>query len=110
MFQMPVLYGQVLEMLFCDHLGKKVISCNYPSELRLFITTCGASPNAYTKEGGGKVLSIPTTEDDQGTGYFLGNKKIATKENLVEPTGNAGDCRKDIGEAKRLHRRYRGVK
>ena len=108
---------------FCDHHGKTVISCGYPSELRPFLKACGANPNAYTKEGKEKVLSvlkfiaqekpdndqIPTTEDEQGTGYFLRNKKMATKENLAEPLGNIGDCRKDIGEAKRLHRRSRGV-
>ena len=47
-------------------------------------------------------------EDVQGTKYLLRNRQIANKENFkTEQTEN--DCRKDIGESPRLHRRSRGV-
>jgi hypothetical protein len=102
---------------FCDHHAKIVENQGYPSDLRKFLEKCGATPSAYSKEGKSKVTKVlqslskhdpqtSTVGDAQGVTHFLRNKKIANKENFKS---SDSECRKDIGENTRLHRRSRGV-
>ena len=108
---------------FCKVHSKNVEKQGFPSELRDFLEKCGANPKLYNKEGKSKVKEVllelssksennddvtKTVEDVQGTKYLLRNRQIANKENF-KTEQNENDCRKDIGEAPRLHRRSRGV-
>ena len=91
--------------------------------MRPFLEKCGANPNAYTKDGKAKVAAIldklslentaeentESAEEAQGIGYFLRNKQLANKENFMLSEDAEEDCRKDLGEVQRLHRRSRGV-
>ena len=108
---------------FCHKHSKIVQELGYPSELRPFLEKCGANPNAYTKDGKAKVAAIldklslentaeentESAEDAQGIRYFLRNKQLANKENFMLSEDAEEDCRKDLGEVQRLHRRSRGV-
>ena len=108
---------------FCTHHSKIVEELGYPSELRKFLEKCGANPNSYTKEGKIKVSKVldqlseesnseettNSAEDSQGMKYFLRNANLANKDNFTLAEDAEDDCRKDIGEVQRLHRRSRGV-
>ena len=50
-----------------------------------------------------------SAEDSQGIKYFLRNANLANKDNFTLTEDAEDDCRKDIGEIQRLHRRSRGV-
>ena len=103
---------------FCEEHAKLIRAQNYPTELRPFLEKCGANPNAYTAAGRNLVKSVleklsndvpqvgETAEDVQGVGYLLRNRDFATAENFEVKPKEVGDCRKDIGEAPRLHRRF----
>ena len=104
---------------FCELHAKVVENQGYPSQLRPFLEKAGADPNCYTAAGRAKVQSllkmissqsqdhtvVETAQDAQGVGYLLRNREIVNAENLQVKSKEAGDCRKDIGEAPRLHRR-----
>ena len=107
---------------FCSSHSKIIEQLEYPTELRKFITKCGADPDAYTKEGKKKVRAVleklskthdtkstMSAEDAQGTSYFLRNRQISTKENFQTTDGPDDDCRKDIGILHRLHSWSRGI-
>ena len=108
---------------FCREHSKIVENHGYPSDLRKFLEKCGANPNAYSKEGKHKVKEVllkisrddtdgnktDTVEETQGVKYLLRNRKITNTENFSAIEGTTEGCRKDIGEAPRLHRRSRGV-
>ena len=105
---------------FCENHSLAVEKMGYPSKLRPFLESCGANPNAYTDVGRAKVKTLlqklaqdngdPTVglavEDVQGVGYLLRNRGIASGDNFKVDSKEKGDCRKDIGEAPRLHRRF----
>ena len=107
---------------FCSAHSRLVETLGYPSQLRPFISKCGADPDAYTKEGkkmvkavlqslskskdtGGKTKSA---EDAQGTEYLLRDRNISNQENF-KMTETGESCRKDIGILHRLHSWSRGV-
>ena len=107
---------------FCSSHSQIIEQLEYPTELRKFITKCGADPDAYTKEGKKKVRGVleklsktqdtkstMSAEDAQGTSYFLRNRQISTKENFQTTDGPDDDCRKDIGILHRLHSWSRGI-
>ena len=108
---------------FCDLHAKMVENLGYPSQLRSFLEKCGANPNCYTPAGREKVKSVlkrlstenkdpnegESAESMQGVGYLLRNREIANFDNFQVNPREAGDCRKDIGEATRLHRRFFSV-
>ena len=69
-----------------------------PTKLNDFLASCGANPNAFTKDGKSKVtedlkqmaneankkqLNIENDCDTQGINYLLRNSEIAKKENFV---------------------------
>ena len=96
-----------------------------PSNLSEFIKHCGADPSALTKDGKrnmDKVLKEMANQannlnkkendsnDAQGTGYLLRDRKISNTVNLKANKTSEDDCRKDTGE-KTVHKlsRSRGV-
>ena len=104
----------------------------YFSQLRSFLEQYGANPNSYSAAGRQLVKSVlediskrnsepdrfTSADDVQGIRYLLRNKHLANEENFKTneiDVGNPvpkkwwqqdGDCRKDIGEGSRLHRRF----
>ena len=106
---------------FCHAHSIIAESLGYPSQLRKFITKCGADPNSYTKEGREKVKSCleklgrenftqtKSAEDAQGTGHFLRDKTLANQDNFKMTDVPEESCRKDIGDVQRLHGWSRGI-
>ena len=108
---------------FCSFHSQVVKSAGYPPELRSFITRCGAKPEAYTKEGRRKVRKVleaindgnPTLEltqspeEMQGTKFLLENSDFATAENFEMAETKSQDCRKNLGEIRRLNNYSRGI-
>ena len=108
---------------FCSAHSAIVESLGYPSQLRPFISKCGANPDAYTKEGKKKVKAVLQTmskstdtagstmsaEDAQGTEYLLSNHQISNEDNFKMTDDPDQKCRKDIGIVHRLHSWSRGV-
>ena len=116
---------------FCKVYAESVERHGYFSQLRPFLEQCGANPNSYSAAGRQLVKSVlediskknsepdssTTASNVQGISYLLRNKHLANEENFktnVINVGNKvlkkwwqqdGDCRKDIGEGTRLHRR-----
>ena len=108
---------------FCKVHKEIVESLGVPSQLRPFITHCGADPTSFTKEGQKLVkdvlqrlsdaytgdLSTQTGDRAQGTSYLLHNRRLADAENL-EMVGSADErCKKNTGEVHRLNKWSRGV-
>ena len=108
---------------FCELHAKMVEKQGYPSQLRPFLEKCGANTNSYSAAGRDKVKTVlekiskentdpsvvETAVEAQGVSYLLRNHDIANAENLQLKSKDAGDCRKDIGEAPRLHRRCASI-
>ena len=108
---------------FCSVHSKIVEDLGYSSQLRKFITKCGANPDAYTKEGKKQVKAVlqslskrldsggstKSAEDAQGTEYLLRDRKISNEENFKMTEDPEESCRKDIGIVHRLHTWSRGV-
>ena len=117
---------------FCKVHAEIVEKHGYSSKLRPFLEQCGANPSSYSAAGRQLVKSVlediskknsepdssTTAGNVQGIRYLLRNKHLANKENFKTKeidVGNKvptkwwqqdGDCRKDIGEGTRLHRRF----
>ena len=98
---------------FCYKHAKQAEDQGKPSNLSEFISTCGADPNALTKEGKGKMkevlkkmaekTGVKEEIKDEQIGYLLRNRDLANKENFTSEKTNEDDCRKDLGE-KTVHK------
>ena len=108
---------------FCKLHSNVVKRAGYPTELRAFIARCGGNSKTFTKEAKKKMKKVledissrnpclettSTPEDTQGTSHFLQNPNIATEDNFKMVGSASNECRKDVGELKRLHSYSRGI-
>ena len=122
---------------FCTKHSKIVAEKGFPTAIRDFMKKCQVDPDCFNKTEKAKIKRVleqlsndaedVITEDAsqaQGTTYLLRNRLITNKENseMLQVDGQCqenegsrkssdveGECRKDLGEKRRLHSWSRGV-
>lgn len=109
---------------FCSTHSKLVKDCGYETNLKKFITSCGANPSNYTRVERDKVKEVlktllrttgnrattETAEVAQGTAFLLNNSEVTNAANLqFEDRPDEENCTKDTGQKVRLHNWTRGI-
>ena len=106
---------------FCAVHCKAAEQLRRPTDLRGFLKSCKTDPNKQDKEARGKVdavlkqmseaveVSQTTVGVDQGTEFMMRNDELLTSEKLKTISDKVEECRKDVGDVKKLRRYNRGI-
>jgi len=106
---------------FCRVHCEAAEQLGQPTDLRGFLKSCKTDPNNQDKEARGKVNAVlkqmaeaikvkqTTVGEDQGTEFMIRNEELVNTEKLKVTEESVEECRKDVGDVKKLRRYNRGV-